>query len=244
MRIGLVGCVKSKLDHAAPARDLYVSTLFRGRRAYVEASCDRWFVLSARHGLLSPGEVLEPYEETLAGKSAEAKHTWSASVLRQLNAIGLDPANTVFEIHAGAEYRNFGLVSELLRRGATVEIPAEHLGQGEQLAFYSRPPSAGINERASPALVSRSVPPAARGSYALLAEHLRALEAPREQLSFSQVEQILGRPLPASARRHRAWWANESKGTHSHAAAWMGVGWLVDTVDFNAGNVRFRRERR
>ncbi|HWO69164.1 MAG TPA: hypothetical protein VNP94_00195, partial [Actinomycetota bacterium] len=46
MRIGLVGCVKSKRARPAPARDLYTSPLFRGARRFVERSCDRWFVLS------------------------------------------------------------------------------------------------------------------------------------------------------------------------------------------------------
>jgi hypothetical protein len=48
MRIGLVGCVKSKRSQAAPARELYSSPLFRGRRDWVERTCDRWFVLSAK----------------------------------------------------------------------------------------------------------------------------------------------------------------------------------------------------
>jgi len=42
-RIGLVGCVKSKLDHVAPAGELYTSDLFLGRKAYVERSCGRTF---------------------------------------------------------------------------------------------------------------------------------------------------------------------------------------------------------
>ncbi len=33
MRIGLVGCVATKANEPRPARDLYVSPLFRGRRA-------------------------------------------------------------------------------------------------------------------------------------------------------------------------------------------------------------------
>ena len=37
MRIGLVGCVKSKLDTAASARDLYTSPLFLRRRARPDA---------------------------------------------------------------------------------------------------------------------------------------------------------------------------------------------------------------
>lgn len=59
MNIGLVGCVKTKRSTGNLARDLYMSTLFTGRRRYVEASCDRWFVLSARHGLVCNDEWLE-----------------------------------------------------------------------------------------------------------------------------------------------------------------------------------------
>jgi hypothetical protein len=65
MRVGLVGCVKSKQSQAAPARELYVSPLFRGRRAWVERTCDRWFILSAKHGLVEPDRVLAPYDEIL-----------------------------------------------------------------------------------------------------------------------------------------------------------------------------------
>jgi hypothetical protein len=36
MRVGLIACVKSKQDAAAPAADLYTSALFRGGRAAVE----------------------------------------------------------------------------------------------------------------------------------------------------------------------------------------------------------------
>ena len=43
------------------------------------------------------------------------------------------------------------------------------------------------------------------------------------RMSFAEVERVLGRPLPASARKHRAWWSNEVVGpslreatTHHH----------------------------
>lgn len=243
MRVGLVGCVKTKRYEATPARDLYVSPLFRGRRAYVEATCGRWFILSAKHGLVSPGEVLDPYEDSLNKKSAAAKRNWAASVIAQLNA-ALELVGTTFEIHAGSSYRNFGLVEELRHRGARVEIPAEHLSQGGQLAFYGRS-GGGAGVLRAPTLVAdaaaRRVP--AVGSYAPLGEYLSGLDSSTEQLSFAQIERILGRPLPPSSRRHRAWWANESEGTHGHTRSWLGVGWLVDSVDLG-GAVRFRRGRR
>ena len=43
----------------------------------------------------------------------------------------------VFEIHAGAEYREFGLTAGLLARGCLIENPTEGLRLGEQLQFYS-----------------------------------------------------------------------------------------------------------
>lgn len=239
MRIGLVGCVKTKRPGPSPAEDLYDSVLFRGRRRFVEATCDRWFILSAKHGLVVPNEVLAPYEETLNDKPSSAKRQWAAAVLDQLVEVAHIPG-TVFEVHAGADYRNFGLVDELRRRGASVEIPAAHLGQGEQLAFYAASPGSANAPSGTPA----RRPSGSRRSYAPLAEHLADLSAVTAQLSFAQIEHILGRSLPASARRHRAWWANDARGTHGQARAWMGAGWLVDTVDLNAATVRFRRGRR
>jgi hypothetical protein len=58
--VGLVGCSKRKLAQPAPAALLYASPLFRLAARYCAASCGRWFVLSARHGLLAPDEAVAP----------------------------------------------------------------------------------------------------------------------------------------------------------------------------------------
>lgn len=106
MRIGLVGCVKTKLPSPAPAGDLYVSPLFRGRRDFVERTCDRWFVLSAKHGLVEPQQILEPYDETLAGRPSSELRAWAGRVVRELkDRLGPLREHT-FEVHAGAAYRN------------------------------------------------------------------------------------------------------------------------------------------
>lgn len=225
------------------ARDLYTSTLFTGRRRYVEDSCDRWFVLSARHGLVRDDEWLEPYDETLNDQSARSKRRWAEIVLGDLDALGLDYRTTTFEIHAGNEYRSFGLVEGLQARGATVIIPAEHLGQGEQLAFYSgRGPRA--SDSVSPVARTASQGSGPRSSYRPLLDYLQSRDVTRIVLSFTEVERILGRILPESARKHRAWWSNERTGSHSHARAWMDAGWHVATVDLNAGRVEFGKGRR
>lgn len=75
VRVGLVGCVKTKRSAGSLARDLYISTLFTGRRRYVETSCDCWFVLSARHGLVRDDDWLEPYDETLNDQAVPTRRT-------------------------------------------------------------------------------------------------------------------------------------------------------------------------
>jgi hypothetical protein len=85
MRIGLVGCVETKLTHRAEARDLYVSQLFAERRRYFERSCGDWFIFSAKHGLVRTNQELDPYDETLVGKARREKrpgHTGYSANLR------------------------------------------------------------------------------------------------------------------------------------------------------------------
>ncbi len=136
MRVGLVGCVKEKGPAPAAARDLYVSTLFRGRRAYVERTCDRWFILSALHGVVEPTEEVAPYDVTLSTLGVARRRAWSEQVLATLAERIGSMSGIEFEVHAGAPYRDFGLLAGIRARGATVENPTEGLGMGCQLRFY------------------------------------------------------------------------------------------------------------
>lgn len=138
MRVGLVGCVKSKKLEPAPARELYISHLFRGRRAYVERTCDRWFILSARHGLVEPDQVLAPYDEALKDAPVRRRRQWSQDVLTELQARLGDLGVHEFELHAGAVYRDHGLEEGLRRAEARVDVPARGLSMGPQLRFYKR----------------------------------------------------------------------------------------------------------
>jgi uncharacterized protein DUF6884 len=139
MRVGLVGCVKTKLPHSAPAKDLYTSPLFRGRRAFVECTCDRWFILSAKHGLVDPEVNLAPYDETLS-QASRRERSWASRVLATLKERLGDLNSHTFEIHAGSMYADHGLKAGLHESGAHVETPAAGLTLGQQLAFYRRPP--------------------------------------------------------------------------------------------------------
>jgi len=59
-------------------------------------------------------------------------------------------------------------------------------------------------------------------------------------LTLSEIESILGVPLPASARNRRAWWSNRSRGA-VQADAWMDAGYHVETIDLDNERITFRK---
>jgi hypothetical protein len=63
--ICLVSCVGVKRAVPAPAKYLYQSDWFAKARAYVEGIGSRWFILSAKHGLVHHDDVISRYKQTL-----------------------------------------------------------------------------------------------------------------------------------------------------------------------------------
>ncbi len=133
MRIALVSCSSAKAANAAPAAELYVSDWFVKARAYAQQSrFDRWFILSAKYGLLDPQRVIEPYDRDLRKCSARGRRLWAACVHDDLADRDLVPSKIT--ILAGALYRR-PLVHFLEESGCAVEVPLGNLGIGRQLSW-------------------------------------------------------------------------------------------------------------
>lgn len=133
----LVGCVKTKLEHGAPAKDLYISDYFSKMRRYAEASGLKWFILSAEHGLVGPEDWLEPYERYLPDTSREYRRRWGQKVATQLESAVGPLADTVVDVHAGAVYVE-SVEEELRTRGAVVLDRLLGLSFGRRLSWYLR----------------------------------------------------------------------------------------------------------
>ena len=75
--------------------------------------------------------------------------------------------------------------------------------------------------------------------YDPLRDHLRRRGGAELELSFADVERIIGAMLPNSAARPQ-WWANEEAGTHVQSRTWREAGYDAFLI---AGKemVRFRR---
>jgi len=81
--------------------------------------------------------------------------------------------------------------------------------------------------------------PGRTSRYDALREYLEDRTESAVRLTFAEIERIIGGPLPASARKHPAWWANEKAGSHAHAQSWLDIGRRTAKVDLNGATVEF-----
>ena len=133
-RACLVACARTKREHPAPAADLYISPLFQKARVFAEDSFDRWYILSAKHGLLEPTEVIPPYDETLKRMTVRQRNAWAHAVFAKIAEKVVLPADLT--VVGGNVYRA-QLVPLLQRAGYRVDVPLAGLSIGRQLQWLN-----------------------------------------------------------------------------------------------------------
>lgn len=127
-RIILISCVSKKLAHHAKAKDLYISTLFKLNLKYAEQLApDEIFVLSAKHGLLTLEQEVEPYEQTLNDMRSSEIRVWANRIIEQIREHFIID-DSEFTFLAGDKYRKY-----LLPHIKYYKVPLEGLRIGEQL---------------------------------------------------------------------------------------------------------------
>ena len=127
-----MACSRLKADHPLPARDLYVSPLFRAASTFADRHYATWFILSAKHGLVEPSAILAPYELSLRAMPARERQVWGGRIAQSL--MDRFPPNAVLLLHAGALYCDvfLPLIPHQHR------CPLAHLSIGQQLEWYRR----------------------------------------------------------------------------------------------------------
>lgn len=134
-KIFLVSCVSKKRSTACPARELYQSDWFTKAARYADKAGDEWYILSAKHGLVHPDQVLAPYNETLKKMGKATRLAWAKRVTASLGPC-LQPGDTV-NFLARQAYRE-NLVNQISHLGFTIEIPMDGLRIGEQLQWLKK----------------------------------------------------------------------------------------------------------
>ena len=133
--ICLVGCTSRKLSAPHPAEELYDSALFDGARYFSKTRCDQWHILSAKHGLVAPRQILKPYNQSLLEIDSGRRMIWAKDVFCALQNTSSEHDKIIFL--AGKQYREF-LTPMLLERGNSVAAPLASFGIGKQVAWLQK----------------------------------------------------------------------------------------------------------
>ena len=109
--IAFIGCTKTKRTYACKAVDMYCSALFQKSVLYAhKKNVSRIYILSAKYGLLPCDTVIEPYDDTLIGKTNQQLRQWANKVVEQADVEGI-PRNESVMFLCGENYvKNLRLI--------------------------------------------------------------------------------------------------------------------------------------
>lgn len=134
----IIPCVAHKKEVACPAKDMYDSQYFTACRDYAERYSSRWHIMSAKHGILEPNKVIEPYDMSLSSFTSPQLAEWARGAFLQF--VQIYPMynfrlnhNFYVVIVGGQLYRKI-LVPLLRGYGYRVDVPFDGLGIGEQIS--------------------------------------------------------------------------------------------------------------
>ena len=121
-----IACSATKLPHPAPAADLYQGQAFKAAREVARLHGCAFWILSAKHGLIHPDTITDPYDEYLASMKPAQRKTWGLMVCEQIKAAHLDAEPAT--ILAGKHYAD-----PIAHLFPTLSRPLAGLGIGQQL---------------------------------------------------------------------------------------------------------------
>jgi hypothetical protein len=125
----LIACSAGKLDHPAPAKELYTGELFKKSKAYAEQTGYPYYILSACHGLLEPNETITPYNFTLKNQRQREREAWATRVVSSI--VWKVPAGSTITILAGNDYAD-PMEIPLTQKGFIINRPLKGLAIGQQ----------------------------------------------------------------------------------------------------------------
>ena len=132
-RAALVGCGDAKHDVPLPACEKYRSTYFGLKRDFAETLCDRWWILSAKFGLLESDHVIDDYDVAITDDDVDTAQ-WAEDVLSALVAVewpgSTDSGQSVtWELYAlaGSDYLEAADQDNLSLRVQLPEVTPEHV---------------------------------------------------------------------------------------------------------------------
>lgn len=131
----LVSCCGEKLEGKHKAEDLYQSQLFKAAAAWAKANGKEWAILSAKHGLVWPDEVIESYDVELStpkSRSPHIKPLYYKNVIKKIRDYKNRVSCPKIAVLAGKHYL------EPFRYDPRARFPLAGKGIGQRLQFLKK----------------------------------------------------------------------------------------------------------
>jgi CBS domain-containing protein len=162
-------------------------------------------------------ELLRFCREWLARHQSEILQSFSKSDENAADKTMVSDGNQVWD---GSGAKAFG-------RFVTDVIKAIRLGkyEGEEIPIQLIEPEDARESRYAPLALCLQGQP---------------LDVDKVEMSFEEIEILIGGRLPRYARQHRSWWANDST-AHVQSIQWLSAGWRASSVSMSAEKVVFSR---
>ena len=130
-RVLIISCGSAKRQGTHRAQDLYTGWVFVEAAHHARRTGHPWYIISAKHGLLRPGDEIECYNAYLGDLSAAQRRKWARPVVEQL--LALHPEATV-EIHAGEHYAK--AIKQVSDGRMSICWATQSMNFGQRRAFY------------------------------------------------------------------------------------------------------------
>lgn len=92
----IIQCSKSKVNSKTKASELYTSQRFKLSKKIADKYAKKWFILSAKHGLIRPDSVIAPYDFTINDLSINEKQNYFSKIIDQIRKLNLTNSRLIF----------------------------------------------------------------------------------------------------------------------------------------------------
>ncbi len=116
----LIGCGRHKKRSPTRAGDLYTSSRFKISKEIAANISSQFFVLSAKHGLLEPDQVVDPYDVDISSLNDQEVILWAESVVSSISKLAPGSKVTVL----AEEQYALPLIERNLKSGFNLKLVA------------------------------------------------------------------------------------------------------------------------
>jgi len=134
--LAIIPCTNQKADEPMKARDLWVGSHFQFVLAHAELFYDKVLIMSYKYGLISPDDVIEPYDYDVRNASAVEKLKWWWALREDIIEVcAAEDKPDLVALYTGGFERD-RIMREFVRNGVRqVIVPFEGRGIGQRMSL-------------------------------------------------------------------------------------------------------------